>query len=960
MGGAEPGPRRVGPPLASRTLIDSFAFMTDFVAAVPAAVSSAVSSRSRRSLVVLFLLAAFAVAAPAASAQQRPQGGVVDAALLLRQIDGSKRVLMIGAHPDDENSALLSTLARGMGAETAYLSLTRGDGGQNLIGPELMEGLGIVRTGELVAARTIDGGKQFFTRAIDYGFSKSADEAFLHWSRDELVRDAVWVIRVFRPQVIVSVFSGTPADGHGQHQAAGIVAQEAFRAAADPGRFPEQLTQVEPWQATKLFRNQRGDPGRTPLIVVETGAYDPVLGRSWYQIAMDGRSQHRSQDMGAAQPPGPRTTSLVLIDAVRQTAPGAALFAAVDTSLAAIASALPAANRTGALAEIEAYRAAIREAEGALSVTDPGRAVPPLARALGHLEVLARIGGGSRAQGPAVPRGRAENEVAKVVAHHTAVAQRALLAAAGIVIDARTADDILVPGEETTVSVSVWNGGRYRVSLARPRAVAPAGWPVSVFAAAAASGQQPALADPNGARVDPGQLATWRFRVQVPATATPTDPYFMRQPRAGDFFTWPDDPSVHALPFDPPPLQAGAALELPIEGRPEPLRIELIDEAPYVGVAQAFGEFREPVLVVPAVSVELDEGSMAWARGDLAPRQIAVRLRGYAQAGARGSVQLEAPAGWRVEPASVPFQVATPGALTSALFRVTPSAPGGEAAPQGRVVLRAVASGEDGRRWDRTVELIDYPHIRRVAYLTPAQVAISRIDIFVPRVRVGYIMGTGDDGYAALRQLGVDAELLTPQRVSAGDFAGFDAIVVGVRAYEVRPDLLAANARLLDFARAGGTVIVQYQQYQYARGGYAPFPVEISSPHDRVTDEEAPVTMLEPESPVLSSPNRIGPEDWAGWVHERGLYFLGSWDETFVPVLEMNDPSEAPLRGSLLVAPLGEGVYVYTALAFFRQFPVGVPGAYRLLMNLIALEGADWNRYLATDPGGSPGGGPGR
>jgi hypothetical protein len=212
-------------------------------------------------------------------------------------------------------------------------------------------------------------------------------------------------------------------------------------------------------------------------------------------------------------------------------------------------------------------------------------------------------------------------------------------------------------------------------------------------------------------------------------------------------------------------------------------------------------------------------------------------------------------------------------------------------------------------------------------------------------------MGTGDDGYEALRQLGVDAELLTPQRVLAGDFTGFDAIVVGVRAYEVRGDLVAANARLLDFARGGGTVIVQYQQYQFPRGGYAPFPVEINNPHDRVTDEEAPVAMLEPESPVLARPNRIGPADWEGWVQERGLYFLRSWDERFVPVLAMNDPGEPPLQGSLVVAQLGEGAYVYTALAFFRQFPAGVPGAYRLLMNLIALEGADWARYLATNPG---------
>lgn len=864
------------------------------------------------------------------TAQERPRAGVAEAALLLRQLDGVKRVLMIGAHPDDENSALLATLARGMGAETAYLSLTRGEGGQNLIGPELMEGLGIVRTGELIAARRLDGGAQFFTRAVDYGFSKSAAEAFNHWPRDELLRDVVWVIRTFRPHVIISVFSGTPADGHGQHQAAGILAAEGFRAAADPGAYPDQLEYTGPWQAVKLFRSLRRDLGGIPAIVIETGIFDPVLARSWYQLAMEGRSQHRSQDMGAAQTPGPRTTQLVLVDAVREIPPAAPLFAGVDTTLVGATAGLPGSVRARATTTIDEYRAAIQEAGSSLSAADPGRAVPPLARALGALDELGRMSLSSPPEGRAAA-GHA-SELARAVAHHRHVAERALLAAAGIVVEARTDDSLLVPGEGTTVEVTVWNGGRYDLDEAAARLLVPAGWETEL---AEGTGRAAGAGPAGRTTISAGELASWSFRVRVPADVAVTEPYFLRQKRRGDLYRWPDDPSVWGLPAEPPPIHAGVALGVRVDERREITRVSVIQEAPYVGVAQASGEFREPVLVVPTVSVSIDHATMAWPISDLLPREIAVRLSGQADGGVRGTVRIETPTGWSVEPASRPFEVSRSGAVTSVVFRVVP--PTGALRSSERVVLRAVAESPEGERWDRSVRLIDHPHIRRSVYLTPAELTIARLDVRVPRVRVGYVMGSGDSGYDVLTQLGADAELLTPQRVTSADFTDFDVIVIGVRAYETRPDLVAANDRILDFARAGGTVIVQYQQYQYASGDYAPYPVSINRPHDRVTDEHAEVRILDPSAAVLTTPNVIGPADWEGWVHERGLYFLGQWDARYTPVLEMADAGEPPLGGSLLAAPLGEGIFAYTGLAFFRQFPAGVPGAYRLFANLIAL-----------------------
>ena len=895
-------------------------------------------------LVLLLALVSLGYATPSV-AQQPPTNGVVGAALRLRQIDGVKRVLMIGAHPDDEDSSLLAAMARGMGIETAYLALTRGDGGQNLIGPELSEGLGVIRTGELVAARSIDGAQQYFTRALDYGFSKSADEAFAHWPKEVVLGDVVWVIRKFRPQVIVSVFSGTPADGHGHHQAAGILAVEAFAAAGDATRFPEQLAYVLPWQPTKLFRTARRDPAGTPTTVVQTGVFDPLFGRSWSQVALEGRSQHRSQGQGRAQPPGSFVSQLVLLQSKQAVAPGASLFAGVDTTLTGLAAALG-ADAPAALEHLRAYRDAIHQAEASLGVTDPALAVPHLARALRELSAVAV------AAGQDGPRG---GELARTISHHTLLARAALLSAAGVVIDASVADGQLVPGAQTTVTIRAWNGGRLAWSRARPELVIPASWSATLVTADASQAARPpqgpgaALVQGRNASevaesgtIDPGEVAAWSFRVRVPADARPNDPYFLREPLAGDLFRWPNDSNLWGLPFDPPLIQGGVSLQADL-GDGQPATIRSIGEAAFVGVTPSIGEYREPVLLTPALSVALDQPAMGWPIADREPREIAVRLQSATADGVRGNVRLEAPAGWSVEPVSIPFSVERRGSTMSVVFRVRP--PGNDAS--GKVTLRAVAEGAAGGRWDQSIITIDYPHLRRAAYLMPAELAVARVPVQVAQGRrVGYVMGTGDGGLEALKQLGADVVELTPQRVQAGDFSGLDVIVVGVRAYEVRPDLIAANARVLDFARAGGTLIVQYQQSQNPSGGFTPYPLTINS-SDRVTDEKAPVTILDPTAPVFTSPNRIEPADFDGWAQERGTYFAETWDDRYTPLIEMHDPGEETQRGSLLVAPLDKGLYVYSTVAFFRQFPEAVPGAYRLFANLVSLDPQAWARHAA-------------
>ena len=891
------------------------------------------------------LLGAWTVGAlctPALAQTPSLEHGVVAAGLLLRQLDGDKRVLMIAAHPDDEDTALLAALARGLGAQTAYLSLTRGDGGQNLIGPELFEGLGAIRTGELLAARALDGAGQFFTRAFDYGFSKSADEAFSMWPRDDVLADVVWVIRSFRPHVIVARFSGTPADGHGQHQAAGILAREAFDAAADPDRFPDHLRLgVEPWQPTLLYGRPGGE-GTT--VAVETGRFDPLLGRSTFQLAMESRSRHSSQGMGAPQPAGSRVSSLGL----ERVAEGSVLtgdgfFAGVDTALTSLAAGLPAASRSRALAQLEAYRAAIAGAAGELMVLEPWRAAPFLRDALERLDTVEAIAASVEAGG----RGLRE-----AVSLRKRLAGRALLEVAGVVVEVRAADDLLVPGQEVPVEVLLWNGGPLPLEDPRPLLEVPAGWRVSgpepVTEAAAErfgpSTSAPAAPVDGSGALAPGEMARWRYLVAVPADQEPSRLYWLEAPRDGELYRWPEEPALWGLPGDPPLVRGGAALSPRVPGRGSPVRVETLREAEYVGVDDVSGEFRHPLLVVPALSLSVEPATVVWPLGSAEPRTVTVTITSQLQRDTvTGTLTLDVPSGWTSEPAPALELRLAPGEGASHTFRIRP----GAAVAAGRYPIQAVARTSGGAVYREGFRLLDYPHLERVALYQPAEAGVTVVSARLAEgLAVGYVMGTGDVGPEALRQLGVEPELLDSRALLEGDLARFDVLVLGVRAYEARPDLRAANPRVLDFARRGGTVLVQYNQYGWSEGDFAPYPLEIRRPHDRVTDEGAPVRMLEPEAPPLASPNRITAGDFEGWVTERGLYFPGRWDPRYVPLLEMADPGEEPQRGALLVAPVEEGLYVYTGLSFFRQLAAGVPGAYRLFANLVSLTAEDWRRRV--------------
>jgi LmbE family N-acetylglucosaminyl deacetylase len=891
-----------------------------------------IHSRHISQHIAALVLAALAVLAPvapvAAQSGTDEHEGTTGLGLALRHLGTTARALMIGAHPDDENTALIAQLALGDGVDVAYLSLSRGEGGQNLIGPELGEGLGIIRSEELLAARRLDGAQQFFTRAYDFGFSKTAAESFSHWPRDSVLADMVAVIRKYRPDILIPVFSGTPRDGHGQHQESGILAREAFTAAGDPSRFPEQIRQgLRPWQPKYIFQSEyRPDPNAP--IHIQTGDLDPLLGRSHNQIAAASRSRHRSQDMGQAQPLGPREVSVILVGG--DLPKGAtSLFAGVDTTLAQRAADLHdagAAVRARLVAALTRYDALVGAARTHFNPFDPEKLVPGLAEADALLEradsMAARVSGAAAQD----LRFRIDTERQQ--------AFDATWRAANLVLDATSDDQRVVPGQDFTLTLRLWNGSHQSVPVVRLMPVVPSGWNVTPL-------------DQAPAPVAAEAMETLKFRVHVAADAPPTMPYYLRQPRDGDLYHWPDDPDIRNLPFQPAAVNAVADVRL--VGVDVPRR----DAATYVDVDKAVGERRRPILVVPAVSVVIDPrvavvpfspGQTAAANGDgagapraAAPsREFTVTLVSEATSGVSGHVVVQAPAGWTATPDSMPVSFAAPGETRTVRFRLQP--PATPSAGQQHVDVAFVAA--DGQRFTRGYQVIDYPHIHEHMLYHDASALLSVFAVNVPAgLHVGYIMGAGDDGPDALRQLGVTVDLLEPEDLASGDLSHYDAIVTGIRAYEVRPDLDTHNDRLLDYVRNGGALIVQYNKYEIVQGHYTPYPITMARPHDRVTDENAPVKLLDPDNPVLSRPNRITPADFQGWIQDKGLYFAHTWDSHYEPLLEMHDPGDPPLQGGLLYAHYGKGVYVYTGLAFFRQWPDGVPGAYRLLANLVGLEG---------------------
>jgi LmbE family N-acetylglucosaminyl deacetylase len=791
----------------------------------------------------------------------------------LRDLRGTGSVLFIAAHPDDENTRLIAYLANGRGYRTGYLSLTRGDGGQDLLGPEFGDELGVIRTEELLAARRIDGGRQFFTRARDFGFSKDYRTTLAIWGRSEVLGDVVRVIRTFRPDVIITRFSPQPSATHGHHTASAVLALEAFRLAGDPHAYPEQLSTLAPWQPKRVLWDGLGrTPGAAATaaggLSLDLGGYDPVLGESYGEIAARSRSMHQSQGMGSL---GTRGSAIEHFEVLAGAPATGDILEGVDATWA----------RFPGGAGIDA---AVDDLIAHFNPLDPAASVPGLLALRLRLAAL-----------PADP----------VVADQARRLDRVLQACLGLYVETTAARADVVPGEamhlrhtalrRTSVPVR-WLGVRY-----------PGGTEII-----------------GESRTLPFNRAVVRESVQtLPADTPVSQPYWLREPGTPGLFRV-DDPALIGRPDNPPAYPLEEVFE--VGGQ----TLVIPDEPVDVSVDPLRGEVRRRLEVVPPVSLAFGDALELWAPGTTRPAVVEVTA---ARGGIEGQLRLEPAAGWQVSPAAQPFHFAAPGARARFTFLIT--APNRSA--QAEIAADAEIAG--GHYGTRRTEL-QYGHIPPILLQPRATLHAVSLDLAIRGRAVGYLPGAGDEVAESLARMGYAVTQLTGADLTPERLRGFDAVVLGIRAFNTRTDLAAHLPALFAWVEAGGTVVEQYNTpNELMTTRLAPYELRLSRnlPDHRITDPAAPLTWLVPDHPVFTTPNRLGPADFAGWVQERGLNFPDRWDAHFQPLLEGGDAGETPLRGALLVARCGRGYFVATGLSFFRQLPEGVPGAYRLFANLVSL-----------------------
>jgi LmbE family N-acetylglucosaminyl deacetylase len=884
-----------------------------------------------RSLAALPALALLLWSVPA-QAQLAPlphEEGAVGLGLALRRLPTAASVLYVTAHPDDENNGVLVQLARGRGYETALLTVTRGDGGQNEIGPELFQALGILRTEELAGIHRYDGVTQYFTRAYEFGYSFSVEETFEKWGREEILGDVVKVIRTVRPDVILTL----PLEGAGggqHHQAAARLAVEAFRAAADPARFPEQVAAGLPaWQVRKIYRGGVGGgneiPKDLPIVTVDTSAYDPLLGQSAFQFGILARANHKCQGMTQMRaPPGTGAARLALVDSEpKVTGPETDILDGLDTSVAGLAR-FAGASREAIAPGLRAIADAARQAQEAYDARVPEKTTSALRAGLTAVRALVA--------GPVAGLdGAARYELAQRLAGKERQFEQALALAHGLTLEASAADGDVVRGQSFAVRVRAFNQGAEPVRLDEVALAAPPGWTVTRQGTAPA-----ALAARSGA-----ELA---FTVTVAPDARYSQPYWRRDPKVDRYAI--DIPAHHTLPWSPPDLMAGmryvsgdvqAGLSAPAWWR---------YEGPWVG-----GEKQKVVNVVPVLSVAVTPDIAVVPVGAATRREFRVQVRHLGQTPTDAVARLTVPAGWTVEPRQAPLRFRFEGEESAARFFVTAPA----SVRAGTFGVGAEVD-QGGTTYREGYQVIAYDHIQERHLFHPATAQIQAIPVTTtPGVSIGYVEGAGDEVAEAIEQLGLKVTPLGPDDLAWGDLSRFSTIVTGIRAYQTRPDLRANNHRLLDYARAGGHVVVQYNKFEFNGQGnvfpgvdfgrptgpivspYAPYPAAVTA--NRITEENAPVKVLQPQHPVLRGPNAIGPSDFEGWVQERGLYFLEARDPQYVELLAATDPFEknaGEKKGMLVDAPLGRGSWTYVGLGLWRQLPAGTPGAYRLLANLLS------------------------
>jgi LmbE family N-acetylglucosaminyl deacetylase len=823
---------------------------------------------------IAFAAAGICVPARAGAPEPEEPAAILEDLRSFRQM-GS--VLYVAAHPDDENTQLVAYLARGRSYRTAYLSVTRGDGGQNLLGAEFGDELGVIRTQELLGARRIDGGRQFFTRARDFGYSKDYRQTLLKWDREEVVGDIVRVIRGFRPDVVITRFSPEPGTTHGHHTASAVLAIEAFKRAGDPKAYPEQLVALEPWQPRRLLMNTggpvRGSPDQpsSKTLHMEIGGNDPVTGQPFGAIASRSRSMHKTQGFGffAVGTSGSRSESFQLL--LGEPAAND-IFDGVDTSWGRV----PGGAEIGRMAD---------EVIDGFDRKDPSASVPRL------LEIKKRLVG--LPKDPIVDEKRGQLD-------------RIIGDCLGLSVETTVARAEVVPGESVKIN--------HRVEI---HSAFPVRWMAVGY---------PSLAREMETGVDLVQgKPSFRDSAQTLPAGTPaSQPYWLKEEGTPGMFRV-DETSLIGQPENPPILPVEYRLE--VAGQ----TIVLADEPVERSVDSKGQEIRRRIEAIPPVSLHFPSEVALFAPS--ASRQVAVEIVAF-RTETSGLLHLDAPEGWKIAPSEQSFRLSAVGDRTRLLFTVTaPPRPATAA-------LRVWASLGDGTRFFTDRVEIRYSHIPPILLQPPAAMKAVCLDLAIHGSRVGYVAGAGDSVAMGLEEMGYSVTPLTGADFVPDRLKPFDAVVIGVRAFNTRSDLASGFQALLSYVEAGGTVVAQYNTPNaLPTTKLGPYPLALSRnlPANRVTDENAPVAILLPDHPAFTTPNRIDRSDFDGWVQERGLNFPSEWDSRYVALLACGDPGEAPLKSGILVARYGKGYYVYTGLSWFRQLPAGVPGAYRIFANLVSL-----------------------
>ena len=932
--------------------------------------------RSFLSALIVFLALAIIPTAQMRVVPLDEEQGHVALGLALRHLGNVGIFMHTTAHPDDENNGLLVMLNRGQGYRTALATATRGNGGQNEIGPEIFEALGVLRTGELAALHRFDGAEQYFTRAVDFGYSFSLEETFEKWGRDEITADYVRLIRMIRPDVIITLPPTGNAGGQ-HHMASAIITRDAYKLAGDPTKYPDQIKEgLRPWQPRKLYHSAGfgfpGEPAASGRIArINSALYDALLGKTYAEIGSEARSMHKCQGMGQLLSL-PIAASAASYQLVETTLPAqlekdeASLFDGVDTGVASLSKYAAERAPKDLTDGLNAIAAGASNAQKAFDSGNDAATLKPVLDGLSAVRAVRR-------ELPTMPiDDAAKFEIDFRLRQKEGEFQQAALLANGIRVETLADDGVVVPGQAVKVNVIVANRGAADVTVKQVRFLgfgadaSTAGETACTMTAFTGGG----FGFPGGGRggrgrsganapppqpmstVRTGQVAHCEPSFTIPAAARVTEPYWHREGEAGRYTF--DSDAPFGQPMRPTPYSVQITLAMPggeevVDGLPVQHRYE----------GDVFsGEKRTELLVVPALSVRMSPqvaiipaASIRAARpasgkgtttarpasGPAPPsadREVRVTVVNDTVGPADTTVRLEVPRGWSATPASQPITFERADESRTVRFDVKPS----PTAMNGEFHIRAIATS-NGQTFDRGFEVIEYPHIRRYHIYDSAAATLKVIDVRTPaNLRIGYVMGVGDQVPPAIEQLGATVEMISPDDLAWGKLSRFDAIVTGVRAYERRDDLRANNRRLLDYVSNGGTLIVQYNKFEFNDAQYGPYPAKVSS--NRITNESATPRVKTP-SPLLTRPNEIGEAAWQNWVQERGLYFLAEdKDSRYHDVLEFDDDftfNKGPKTGALVETTYGKGHWVYVGLGLWRQLPSGTDGAYQLLANLISL-----------------------